>query len=247
MEQPNLELQHSNLKQIVKRLAETEHWPDNKLPCNYLCLDTETTGVNTSTDSIVQIGLCEVRDCKPAHTFCDTDYTSFIVKLPPEKFFGKEGAIAVHGIDHQKSQKEGIEPKDAYCLLYDIVMKAKEQGLYVCGHNLYSFDIPFLQTELARMGITFKFAENEVIDTAMLVKAMQLGMLPGVGETSYAFWFRVRNFRAKGIYYSLDRYCIERFNLAAKYGVSKDSAHDAGYDCWMSHLLVAEMNHIVTS
>lgn len=243
----NHEVEHRNLKEIVRRLSKTERWKDNKLPCEYLCLDTETTGVNITTDSIVQIGLCAVRDCKIVHEFCDTDYTSFIIKLPAEKFVGKEAAIAVHHIDYEKSQRCGIEPQEAYQMLHEIILKAMSMGMMVCGHNLYSFDIPFFQNELSRMGINFRFAENEVVDTAMLVKAMQIGILPGESETSYAYWSRVRDFRAKGIYYSLDRYCIERFQLAQKHGVSKSSAHDAGYDCWMSHLLVEEMNKIVTS
>lgn len=243
----NHEAEHRHLKEIVRRLAKTERWPNNKLPCEYLCLDTETTGTNSSFDKIVQIGLCAVRDCKIVHDFCDTDYTSFTIKLPKEAFVGKEAAIAVHHIDYEKSQREGIEPTEAYQLLHEIILKAMSMGMMVCGHNLYSFDIPFFQHELALMGISFKFAQNEVLDTAMLVKAMQIGILPGEDETSYAYWARVRDFRAKGIYYNLDRYCIERFQLTQKYGASKAQAHNAGYDCWMSHLLVAEMNHIVTS
>jgi len=236
-----------NLKEIVRRLAKTEKWPNGKLPCDYLVLDTETTGTNTSADSIVQIGFCLVRDCKISHDMWDTDYTSYTVKLREEKFIGKEGAIAVHHIDYAKSQKCGIEPADAYKMLHEVVQTAKAQGLYICGHNLYSFDIPFFQTELARLGINFKFAQNEVVDTAMLVKAMQVGILPGEGETSYAYWDRVRAYRAKGVYFNLDRHCMGRFDLAKKYGASKDDAHDAGYDCWLAHLVVGELNNIVTS
>jgi DNA polymerase III epsilon subunit-like protein len=235
-----------NLKEIVRRLANTERWPGNKIPCDYLVLDTETTGTNTTKDSIVQIGFCLVRNCKPVHEHFDTDYESVTIKLPREKFIGAEGAIAVHGIDYEKSQRNGIPPQDAYKLLYDLVMDAKAKGLYICGHNLYSFDIPFFQTELSRMGINFRFAPNEVVDTAMLVKAMQIGILPGETENAYSYWSRVRDFRAKGVYFNLDRHCMGRFQLTEKYGASKDAAHDAGYDCWLAHLVVVELNRIVT-
>jgi DNA polymerase III alpha subunit (gram-positive type) len=172
---------------------------------------------------------------------------AYTIKLPEEKFVGKEAAIETHGIDYAMSQKHGIEPAEAYAMLHFMVTDARSKGMLVCGHNLYSFDIPFFQEELARLGITFRFAENEVIDTAMLVKAMQIGILPGEEETAYAYWSRVRDFRARGIYFSLDRHCIGRFELDKKYSVSKALAHDAGYDAWMSHLVVEELNKLVTS
>lgn len=243
---PNHQAEYKNLKEIVRRLAKTERWPNNKLPCDYLCMDTETTGTSVSTDSIVQIGLCLVRDCKIVHDMWDTDYLSYTIALPAEKFIGKEAAVNVHHIDYAKSQRCGVQPKEAYEMLHQVLMDTLSKGLMVCGHNLYSFDIPFFQNEMSRMGITFRFAENQVMDTAMLVKAMQIGILPGENETAYAYWSRVKDFRAKGIYYSLDRYCIDRFDLVSKHGVSKERAHDAGYDCWMSHLLVEEMNRIIT-
>lgn len=235
-----------NLKEIVRRLAKTERWPNGKLPCDYLVLDTETTGTNTSDDSIVQIGFCLVRDCKISHDMWDDDFMSYTLKLPREKFIGKEAAINVHHIGYEKSQRCGIEPAEAYKMLYEVVQAAKAQGLLICGHNLYSFDVPFFQTELARLGIKFKFAPNEVIDTAMLVKAMQVGILPGEDESSYAYWSRVHSYRAKGVYFNLDRHCMGRFELH-KHGASKDHAHDAGYDCWLAHLVVEELNKIVTS
>lgn len=244
--EPNYELEHRNLKEIVRRLAKTEKWPNNKLPCDYLCLDTETTDTNVTAGNIVQIGLCAVKDCKIVHEFGDQDYMSFTIKLPKEAFAGKEAAIAVHGIDYEKAQRTGLEPTEAYKLLHDILVEALARGMMVCGHNLYSFDIPFFTNEMAKMGITFKFGQNQVVDTAMLVKAMQIGILPGEDETSFSYWSRVYSFRAKGIYFNLDRYCMARFNLGEKYGASKEHAHNAGYDCWLSHLLVAEMNKIVT-
>jgi hypothetical protein len=198
-------------------------------------------------DSIVQIGLCLVRSCEVVHDYFDEDFKSITIKLPREKFVGKEQAIAVHGIDYEKSQATGVEPQEAYKLLYDIVMDATNKGMYVCGHNLYSFDIPFFQTELKRMGIDFKFMPTMIVDTAMLVKAMQVGMMPGERESVYSYWSRIREFRAKGVFFSLDRFCIDRFGLNTRYGVNKAEAHDAGYDCWLTHLVVTEMNRIITA
>jgi len=240
-------LEAGHLKEIVRRLATTEHWPNNKLPCDFLVLDTETTGFSSAKDSIVQIGLCSVRDCEISHEFCDEDYAAFTIKLPRNAFVGKERAIEVHGIDYERSQEEGISPSEAYALLHDIVLEARSYGMMVCGHNLYSFDIPFLQVELARMGISFEFQPNEIVDTAMIVKAMQLGMYPSEGEMAYTYWDRVRNFRARGVYFNLDRYCIKRFELEEKYGASKEEAHDAGYDCWLTHLVILELNKILES
>lgn len=236
-----------NLRQIVSRLAVTERWPNNKLPCDYLVVDTETTGVNSSKDNILQIGLCAVHNCEISHEYSDEDYTAYTIQLPQSAFVGKEAAIKVHGITYERCRDHGIPKTEAYSLLHTIVVDALSKGMFICGHNLYNFDIPFLQVELSRMGIHFRFPPNQVVDTAMLAKAMQLGMLPGEGEPAYVYYDRVKNFVAKGVYYNLSKYCMGRFGLAEKYGTNVDKAHNAGYDCWLTHLVVTEMNKIITA
>jgi DNA polymerase III epsilon subunit-like protein len=172
----------------------------------------------------------------------ESDYTSVYLQWPEEVFHGKEQAIDIHGIDYKLCSEKGMPPKEAMILLHDIILWARSEGMMIVGHNLMRFDIPFLVKEFERAGITFEVHSNEIVDTAMLVKAMQLGMMPGNTERACKYWQRVANMYAAGVYYSLDRWCVGRFNLDKKYELSVEDAHDAGTDCFATHCLVLELN-----
>jgi len=233
------------LQRIIDDLAKTESWSNNRFPCDYLMIDTETTGFSSAKDRVVQLGMMLVKDCEPISHFWDEPYKALTLKWPAEHFVGREGAVNVHGIGPEKSWNEGIWPGEAMEILYHVIQYAREQGMMIAGHNLYKFDIPFLQAEMARAGFTaFQFYQNEIVDTGMIVKAMQLGMLPD-GDRVFEYWRRVSDMRARGIYWKLDGYCTDRFQLDEKYEIDTTSAHDAGYDCWITHCLVLELNKLL--
>lgn len=234
----------ASLRAIANRLADNNKWVKNRFPCDYLVLDTETLGLSCATDDIVQFGFCLVEDCKISNVLWPTSHHSFIVKWPQEKFIGKEAAVNVHGITYEKAQEAGIEPAEALGLVKDIVGYARDKGMLICGHNLYRFDIPYISAQFKKLGLQLDFQPAELFDTAMLVKGMRLGIHPGEGEFTYNYWNRVSDMRAKGVYYSLDRYCIDAFDLAAM-GADKSAAHDAGYDSWLVYLLLTRMNELL--
>lgn len=238
--------ENEKLREIVTLLAEAEKWPEQQLPCDYLVFDLETLGFNPANDMIVQLGFALVRDCEIVNDLWDDDKGRALILRWPSKFFeGREKAIAVHGITPEKSALEGIDPDEAFGITEDVVKFANAEGMQFCGHNLYAFDYGFLKTAMSNRSKELDISQHNLIDTAMLAKAMQLGMKPGGGERAYTYYARVKQFRARGVFYNLDRYCVERFGLDAKYGVNPDDAHDAGYDCWMTHLVVTEMNKII--
>ena len=119
-----------------------------------------------------------------------------------------------------------------------------KEGSMIVGHNLCKFDIPFLHGEASRYGIDINFLEDQVIDTGLLVKGMQLNLYPEAGEPIHSYWRRVISFWAKGVKFNLDKYCVSRFGLE-KHGASTSCAHDAGYDCWLTHLVLCELNNII--
>jgi DNA polymerase III epsilon subunit-like protein len=237
--------ENENLRDIVKRLAKTENWPEPQLPCDYLVFDLETLGFDPARDMIVQLGFCLVRDCEVVHDLWDTDSSAMILKWPAECFEGRDGAINVHGITPEKSAAEGVDPDEVFGIVEDVVAYANKEGMQFCGHNLFAFDHGFLKRAMSDRGKKMDISQDSLIDTAMIVKAMQLGMKPDVDERAYSYYARVKQFRARGVYYNLDRHCVKRFGLDAKHGVDPDAAHDAGYDCWMTHLVVEELNKII--
>jgi DNA polymerase III epsilon subunit-like protein len=116
--------------------------------------------------------------------------------------------------------------------------------MMIVGHNMFNFDIPFLTATAQRFGLNLGFRQDEQLDTGLLVKAMQLRMYPGTDERLYNYYRRVGDLRA-GVKWSLDRYCIQRFGLDKKHDVDALKAHDAGYDCFLTHLLLKELNAIL--
>jgi len=233
------------LKEIVRRFSIIAGWPDHHLPCDYLVLDVETTGFSSNTNRVVSVGFCAVQDCEISHAIHSADYANVILKWPEEVFVGCEKATDIHGIDYAVSQAQGIAPAEAMRIVSDAIDWAKSNDMRIAGHNLVKFDAPFLEAEMARAGITQKFDINNAIDTHVLCKAMQLGVLPGNDESIFDYFFRVLNLRAKGVYSNLDHYCMERFKLAAKYQANAVDAHNSGYDCWLVYLVVQELNKML--
>ena len=237
--------EEENLDRIVKKLAKIGGWVNNHLPCDYLVLDVETTGFSSVDNRVASVGFCAVKGCEVVQDIHSGQSANIIIKWPAETFVGCEKAIEIHGIDYDKSQRDGVEPATAMMILSDAIEWARSQGMYIVGHNLLKFDMPFLGMEMSRAGINNRIKCQEVVDTHALVKAMQLGMLPGDDESVSDYFNRVMNFRAKGVFSNLEHYCIDRFELRQKYGVDSTSAHDSGYDCWLTHLVLQELNEMI--
>lgn len=233
------------LRNTVSKFSGNVGWLDGGMPRDFLVVDIETLGFQPEHDKVVQLGLCFVRDLKPHHEFFQDDYLTLTLRWPADCFIGKEGAIGVHGIDANKSREEGVDPVEAFSLLADMTTYARANRMLLCGHNLYSFDLPFLQTAANQLDVPLVFDGCGLLDTALLVKTMRMGIEAQAGERPLDFWKRARNlYCPKGMRYNLDNYCMSRFSLSEKYGVSSDQAHDAGYDCFLTYLVVKELSEL---
>lgn len=122
------------------------------------------------------------------------------------------------------------------------------QGMFIVGHNLCAFDIPFFEHECEAAGISYHFPDANVIDTGMLIKAAQTRRR--VLDTEYyqprAFYRRVGEERRSGTAYALGRFCLYYWRLDRKYGVDLAKAHGAGYDCWVTSLVLQELVNTAT-
>lgn len=215
------------LEQVAKRC------PGGNLPDTYLVFDTETGGFSPQQDRIVQAGFCFVRGHKLVDRF------GFYIHRPDYRM--SDGAINVHKITHEKLAAEGIPVADAVPLLVQTLSDWRKGGGMFVGHNMVNFDAPFVEYESAIFRNEFKFGPNEIIDTGMLVKGALLNMeFRNDQEDMRSFYKRVSEVRARGVHWSLDRYCYDAYDLG-KYGVARDNAHDAAVDCELTHWLLQEL------
>lgn len=219
-------------------LAETaKRCPDKKLPDTYMVFDTETTGTKIASSRIVQYGFCHVEDRKVLRSY------SFLVNHGPDLEI-PEGAFKVHGIDVKKTLAEGVPFKELIHQIVDLFDEWRKSKLMFVGHNMMSFDAPLFEQEARRAERPFKFEENEILDTGMVVKATQLGMSFRLNDTLRSFGKWVSNVRARGIYWSLDRYCYAHYKLKELSGIDKDAAHDAAVDCLLTHYLLERLRGV---
>lgn len=111
----------------------------------FLCLDTETTGVNPFEDRIVQVAAVEVA----ADGSTANEWSTIVdpgVEIP-------EGAAAIHGITTTRAVAVGRPPAEALGIVADRIFR---HGAYrpVVMFNA-RFDWPILLSEAERHGVEF--------------------------------------------------------------------------------------------
>ena len=205
--------------------------PDGKFPDSYLVCDSETSGGSPTSDRIIQYGFCVVRDRVVQSNF------AIIINHGP-KLFIQPGALNVHHIDHARMAREGVPPEEGLKAIFDTFKTFRANRLMFVGHNLINFDIPFFERDSRLSGDPFIFGDNEVLDTGMLVKSIRLGMYFDPADSLRAYAKRVCGVHAKGVYWSLDRFCYDHYGLGERSGIRKEDTHDAGVDCLLTHHLL---------
>jgi DNA polymerase-3 subunit epsilon len=125
----------------------------------YAALDVETTGVHPWADRVVEIGIVRWRRGARAAEFLDMVNPEIPVK---------PGAQRVHGISSEELANAPLFREIASDVADALA------GAVVVGHRALSFDLPFINTEMARAG--HKPLNNIVIDTSLLVKT---SLIPG--------------------------------------------------------------------
>ena len=137
--------------------------PGSKLPSSYIILDLETGGLNPHQDRAVQYGVCDVRN----NLVVDTMAT--IVNYPYEITISSEAA-QVHKITPERMKKEGVPIGEFMPSIVSLFKSAREQGLMFMGHNFGAFDRWMIERDATEFAETFRFGDNEFIDTGGLVR-----------------------------------------------------------------------------
>ena len=232
------------------------------VPPSYAVFDLETTGFSPRKNKIWQIGFYLVHNGVPQSGHRGL---SFLLKTSKQDLLANRFEIDRVAEQRMKSFPENIDEatrkaEDYYLHRFrgDEAPVERVDGLReaagflemcihneypIIGHNLAAFDVPFFEAECERVGVEFKFPEANMIDTGMFIKSAELGRT--VLDTEYyrpmAFYRRIKGQRRRGAYYSLGKFCFEYWRLDLKYGADMDRAHDAGYDCWVTSLVLQEL------
>lgn len=114
-----------------------------KYGVGYDCVvfDLETTGLDPERDQICEIGAVAVRDGLPCASF--GTLVAIDGKMP-------EAASRINGITDEMLAEEGMPLAAA---LREFVGGLR--GAVLVGHNIDSFDIPFVKAACARVGVDF--------------------------------------------------------------------------------------------
>lgn len=230
-----IEIQKIALKRLMSETA--QRCFKERLADSYLVCDSETSGTDHVKDFIQQYGFCVVINRKIHSNF------SIIINRGRDLHIHPK-ALEVHGIDHDRMEREGVPVREGINLIIDTFEAFRKQRFMFVGHNLINFDIPFFELDGKVNGRSFVFGPDEVIDTGALVKAVQLGMYYNKSDTLRSFAKRAASVRAKGIFWALDKYCYDTYALGSRSGIKKEEAHDAGIDCLLTHHLLETLREI---
>jgi DNA polymerase III subunit epsilon len=120
--------------------------------------DLETTGINITSDKIVEIAIIKL--------FPDGSQTQFLKRVNPEKEIPAE-VTAIIGITNADVESEPTFPEIAQEVL-DFIGDAD-----LGGYNSNKFDIPVLAEELMRAGADFDLSTRNFVDVQNIFHKME--------------------------------------------------------------------------
>lgn len=122
--------------------------------------DLETTGLNMSTDRIVEMSVIKI---KPGDVGEPKAYTQ---RFNPEMHIPEQASAVHHITDADVANEPTFKEKAAQLARYF-------QGCDLAGFNSNRFDIPLLQEEFLRAGIDIDLAKRKFIDVQTIFHKME--------------------------------------------------------------------------
>lgn len=216
-------------------------------PSDYLVFDVETTGLDRKHDLIVQLGYCEVRNCRVVHNEGEilnwAEEPCISKSWLERKLTWTKERVSNQGKSYPWSMdvlKSGRKPLD---VLADFLVKISNPSkpIIFVAHNGWGFDVPMLENHFKRfLRDNFTFSEHSLIDTGAIEKAIQLGWQPIEAESLRTFAVRVVSEPAR-VKWSLDGHVIPTYGLVDKHNLDVSKAHTAVFDSFVCHLYLEEL------
>ena len=142
-----------------------------------------------------------------------------------------------------RMKSHGVPVQEAFNNFMDIVRICKSHNFSLIAHNGLKFDQPMLNNNIKQVlgdHESFEFEKMGIgyFDTMGLERGLYSRIQPYPEDSWMSFTGRLVKEGGK-IYSSLDRHCANKYNLINKYNMS-GSAHEADFDCKLTHYLFEE-------
>jgi len=222
-------------------------------PDDYVVFDNETTGTQVASPAtfITQFGYAIVKGRRCVDNFAVVlNWSLGLEAIPVERYCRMiadvTSGMAARGSQYQVSWRmivdQGVEPLAALDGFRAILEDAQQAGLPLVGHNAYAFDRVLNEHAFRRYDMPFKFDVENLIDTGILEKCRRLGYSPPVpGACSREDWFDRVSRKVASVKWSLANACVPEYGLLERLGGETSRAHDAGFDCLLTHHLLEAM------
>lgn len=210
-------------------------------PSDYLVIDIETDGFGPKTIPL-QVAWLQIRDRKPVPSESGSrilDWTRlgypYEVDYLAERIAKTAANMAEKGLSYRFTIegliRDGIDPKAGL----EEMNQAITLGGYIVGYNHLFFDLPILGRHIPHLIVMI----DRQLDLGLIEKARQHDMVPRHGDIDQWWYKSVRDA------YSRSKWNLDQARIA--YGLDCDPAksHDAGQDCYDTHLLLEAMRPLV--
>lgn len=211
----------TDMGEVLLELSDKLNCVGNILRHDAYYLDTETTGVNTNTARIWQIGCLLVKGGKVDKSF------NRIIQIPREAYDScPQNVKDTIRLTWERVQA-GVSEERAVSDLMEFL--DLEPTFPILGHNVARFDGALLQLALLRNNLKGLevFDSSRVIDTGVIVKAARMGRRFYQAESPDEFTVGVRDAAIRGLRWSLD-FVVDELGLRGQLG---GETHDAIVDC----------------
>lgn len=223
---------------------------------SYLVFDIETTGVDINIDFAAQIGWAVVENgvlVDSGSRFLDITHGASredVAWLQRRLDITKERVEYKKGIPSGKVYSVSMErilagenPEKVLHDFYRLYQECRKANMGFIAHNGLRHDQPILDRMIQGMSggeLKFRFRPNDYFDTLALEKSVQKFPEIHPRETWLDFARRAYHLGGYTIKCSLDKHCAPKYNLPEKHNLSMDKAHEADFDCILTHHLFQE-------
>lgn len=193
-----------------------------KYPNSYVVFDFETTGLDPSNSKVLEIGAIKVMDGEII------DRLAMLIKWPG--LMVPENIIGITGISQSIVDNEGVEPAAAKQALKSFI-----DNQILIGHNIYNFDLKFLEKFLDLTAAEVEKINRNFIDTAAHYKAELINAERRFNQPYNAWVDQVMGTKAFGIKFNLGL-CCDRYKINTAAG-----QHRAMADVLLTNQLYRKM------